>query len=66
VFGEFFGQLIDTGERSGLLIGYLIAAGLMIIAALVELALGVRAERRSLESLGAPLTAIERETGAAT
>jgi hypothetical protein len=42
VFGEFFGQLIGTGERSGLLIGYLIAAGLMIIAALVELALGVR------------------------
>ncbi len=56
----FFGQLIGTGERSSLLIGYLIAAGLMVIAALVELALGVRAERRSLESLAAPLTAIER------
>ena len=60
-----FRQLIGTGDRGTLLIGYLIAAGLMIVAALVELIIGVRAERRSLESIAAPLTAIKQETGAA-
>ncbi len=47
-----------------LLIGYLIAAGLMIVAALVGPIIGVRAERRSLESVTAPLTAIQKQTGA--
>ena len=59
-----FGQLIGTGDRGTLLIGYLFAAGLMILAALVELVIGVKAERRSLESIAAPLTAIRQETGA--
>jgi MFS family permease len=59
-----FGQLIGTGDRGTLLIGYLFAAGLMIFAALVELVIGVKAERRSLESIAAPLTAIRQETGA--
>jgi MFS family permease len=58
-----FGQLIGTGDRGTLLIGYLVAAGLMVVAALVELVIGVRAERRSLESIAAPLTAIEQQTG---
>ncbi len=57
-----FGQLIGTGDRASLLIGYLFAAGLMIVAALVELAIGVKAERRSLEDLATPLTAIEQQT----
>ena len=61
-----FGQLIGTGARGSLVIGYLVAAALMVAAALVELALGVRVERRSLEDLVAPLTAIRQETGAAT
>ena len=38
----------------------------MVVAALVELMIGVRAERRSLESVVAPLTAIEEKTGATT
>lgn len=59
-----FGQLIGTGDRTALFIGYLAAAALMIVAALVELALGVKAERRSLESIAAPLTAIRQEIGA--
>ncbi len=50
------------GDRGSLLIGYLFAAGLMIVAALVELMIGVKAERRSLEDLAAPLTAIEQRT----
>ena len=61
-----FGQLIGTGDRGTLFVGYLIAAGLMIFAALVELIIGVKAERRSLESVAAPLTAIKKETGAAS
>ena len=60
-----FGQLIGTGDRGTLLIGYLVAAGLMVAAALVELIIGVRAERRSLESIAAPLTAIKQEIGTA-
>ena len=59
-----FGQLIGTGDRGALFIGYLAAAGLMILAALVELIIGVKAERKSLESIAAPLTAIRQETGA--
>ncbi|RMW11467.1 Major facilitator family transporter, partial [Pseudomonas amygdali pv. tabaci] len=31
-----FGELIETGERSNVLIGYLIGAGLMVFAALVQ------------------------------
>ncbi len=59
-----FGQLIGTGDRTDLLFGYGIAAALMIVAAIVELILGVRAEQRSLEDIATPLTAIQRETGA--
>jgi MFS family permease len=61
-----FGQLIGTGDRSDLLFGFAIAAALMVGAAVVELILGVRAEQRSLEDVAAPLTAIEKETGAST
>ena len=58
-----FGRLIGTGERSDLLVGFAVAAGLMIAAAVAELILGVRAERRSLEDVATPLTAIQQETG---
>jgi MFS family permease len=59
-----FGQLIGTGDRGSLLFGYLVAAGLMVLAALVELVLGIKAERRSLESVAAPLTSVGQEVGA--
>ena len=42
---------------------FAVAAGLMIAAAAAELILGVRAERRSLEDVATPLTAIQQETG---
>jgi MFS family permease len=58
-----FGQLIGTGNATNLFIGYLIGAGLMILAAVVELVLGVRAEGQSLENVATPLTAIEEATG---
>lgn len=53
-----FGALIETGSRANVLIGYLIGAALMALAGLVELAYGVRAERRSLEDVATPLTAV--------
>jgi MFS family permease len=51
-----FGALIGSGSRALLAWGYAGAALLMITAAVVELALGVKAERRSLESIAAPLS----------
>jgi len=53
-----FGVLIGTGERSAVFAGYLVGAGLMIAAALVEFAIGVRAERQSLESVARPLSSL--------
>jgi MFS family permease len=58
-----FGQLIGTGNATNLFIAYLISAGLMIFAAVVEVFLGVRAEGQSLENVATPLTAIEEATG---
>src|SRR6185312_6427321 len=55
----FFGMLIDSGSRSQLLIGYLIAAALMLFAAIIELAFGVAAERQSLETIAPPLSALD-------
>src|SRR6266704_2220045 len=51
-----FGWIIGTGSRSALLIGYLMAAALMICGALTEIWIGVPAERRSLEHVAAPLS----------
>ena len=53
----FFGFLIDTGSRSALYFGYLIAAALMLCAAGVELWLGIAAEGMSLEHIAKPLSA---------
>ncbi len=46
-----FGKIIDTGEPGQLFTGYALAAGLMLIAALVARRYGVDAERRSLEEI---------------
>ncbi|HKR19100.1 MAG TPA: MFS transporter, partial [Stellaceae bacterium] len=51
-----FGFLIETGSRSALMWGYLLAATLMIVAAAAEAAIGVDAERRPLEDVAAPLS----------
>src|SRR6185437_7696423 len=51
-----FGILIASGSRGEILGGYLLGAALMIIAALVELKLGIAAERRSLEDVARPLS----------
>jgi MFS family permease len=58
-----FGALIATGARSEILWGYLLGGCLMLIAAAVELALGVPAERKMLEDVAAPLCQVGRDTG---
>jgi MFS family permease len=53
-----FGMLIGTGERGAVFGGYLLGAALMIVAALTELMIGVKAERQSLESIARPISAV--------
>jgi MFS family permease len=55
---SLFGVLVETGARGHIVLGYLLGAGLMVGAAVVELLIGVRAERRSLESIAAPLSSL--------
>ncbi|MGH8012526.1 MAG: MFS transporter [Candidatus Binataceae bacterium] len=52
----FFGKLIDTGQRIELTYGYMVAAGLMLGAAVIEVFFGVAAERKGLEEIAAPLS----------
>ena len=51
-----FGWIIGTGSSDALFIGYLVAAVLMIFGAIVELWIGVAAERRPLEDVATPLS----------
>jgi MFS family permease len=53
-----FGALIETGSRQEILYGYLFGGGLMVLAALVEIALGVAAEGKSLEEVAPPLARV--------
>ena len=53
-----FGALIDTGSRFSLFGGYLFGAGLMLAAAVVVARYGVDAERKSLETVAEPLSAV--------
>ncbi|HYA36637.1 MAG TPA: MFS transporter, partial [Candidatus Binataceae bacterium] len=52
----YFGRLIDTGSRTALFDGYMVAAGLMLIAAAVEWWLGPAAEGAGLEHIAKPLS----------
>ncbi len=53
-----FGALIDTGSRAQVLMGYLLGAGLMIAAAVVQAIWGVASERRALEDVATPMGAV--------
>src|SRR5471032_1316893 len=55
-----FCVLIQQGDRGHVLVGYLIGAALMVVAAVVELMLGVKAEGKSLEDLAPPLSVLVR------
>ena len=54
-----FGWIIGTGSSTGLFAGYLVAATLMLLGALIEAWIGVPAERRSLEHIAPPLSSRE-------
>jgi len=54
-----FGWIIGTGSSTALFAGYLMAAALMIVGAIVEIWIGVPAERQSLEHVAAPLSSRE-------
>jgi MFS family permease len=58
-----FGRIVATESRAALFAGYAVAAGLMLVGALVAALFGVDAERRSLEELtaapGEPAPALE-------
>ena len=52
-----FGKLLGGDDPTGVAVGYWIAAGLMAIAAVTEIVLGVDAEQQSLEEVAEPLSA---------
>ncbi|WP_232320474.1 MFS transporter [Herbidospora daliensis] len=51
-----FGRLVESEQAGQVTVGYLIGAGLMIAAGLVQWFLGVEAARRSLEDIAEPLS----------
>jgi MFS family permease len=59
---KLFGRLIDSAKDiTDIAPGYYLGAGLMIAGGIVEIFLGVRAERQSLENIAKPLTAEDAE-----
>jgi MFS family permease len=58
---ELFGQLIHSGNRHLIAIGFFVGAGAMALGGLTELLFGVRAEGQSLENIAKPLTVEEAE-----
>ncbi|GAB1820614.1 MFS transporter [Herbidospora sp. RD11066] len=51
-----FGRLVESEQVGQVTIGYLVGAGLMIAAGLVQWFLGIEAARRSLEDIAEPLS----------
>ncbi|HEX2891775.1 MFS transporter [Vineibacter terrae] len=51
-----FGALIETGSRIEVMWGYVFGGVLMLIAAAVEAAIGLKSERRPLEEVARPLS----------
>ncbi|MCW2898443.1 MAG: major facilitator superfamily 1 [Streptosporangiaceae bacterium] len=51
-----FGRLVESGKVSAVTDGYFLGAALMILAGLVEIAIGVEAAGRSLEQIAPPLS----------
>ena len=61
----FYGWLIGDGsDRTGLFIGYLVGAAIMIAGGLVEVVVGINAEGKSLEDITKPLTSVEASPAA--
>ncbi|MEU7860446.1 MFS transporter [Nonomuraea sp. NPDC049141] len=59
-----FAHLVETGVPGDTALAFTIGAIIMIMAGLVELFLGVKAERKGLEEIAAPLTAAKVDKAA--
>jgi MFS family permease len=61
-FGSwFYAHLIGDGkDPSQLEMGYFIGAGVMVLGGIVEIVLGVAAERKSLEDVASPLSLVRK------
>ena len=58
---DVYGSLVNS--HRGLFVAYLIGAGVMVVGGITELILGVAAERRSLEDVATPLSAVKNPYG---
>jgi hypothetical protein len=61
IFGAFgpafYGWLIGDGSsRTGLFVGYVVGGAIMVLGGIVELAIGIKAEGKSLEAITKPIT----------
>jgi len=56
-----FGRLIQSGDRGEIVLGYNIAAALMLLGAVADLVLGFKAERLALEEVAPPVLKILRD-----
>jgi len=63
---QLFGRLIPTGKTSDIFVALVIGSGLMILGGVAEIAFGVKAERRRLEGIAKPLTAVSSTVRRAT
>ncbi|MEU7895492.1 MFS transporter [Nonomuraea sp. NPDC049152] len=54
-----FAGLVESGVPGDTALAFSIGAGLMVLAGLVELVLGVKAERKGLEEIATPLSAVQ-------
>jgi hypothetical protein len=62
---DIYGGLVNS--HRGLFIAYLIGGGVMLLGGTAELIFGIAAERRSLEDIATPLSAVDQfDGGAAT
>ncbi len=62
---QVFSRMINTNSYEQVFLALGLGAVMMILGGLAELAFGVRAERRSLESIARPLTATTTASGVA-
>jgi len=68
IFGAFgpafYGALIGNGtDPTGLYIGYVVGGAIMIVGGIVELAIGIKAEGKSLEDITTPITSTSADRG---
>jgi hypothetical protein len=57
---NIYGGLVNS--HRGLFLAYLVGAGVMVVGGLAEVFLGVDAERKALEDVATPLSALDPTT----